>query len=289
MRNNIVVFAALSLAVAVAFSQTTLTFTGTKEQGRYLRMDSVKVTNITRSWSETVVYPDTVLVLANTGLALAEASQLRLSAYPNPGNGRTTIAVESPSDEIAFATVTNLAGQVVYRCDVPISSGRNLLELKLGRQKVCLLSVATSQGVRTIKILNTSAGNDFELKSVALSPIVDKRTTNAGFSTGDSLRIVGYAKNNGVSICSYPLYVTSTASSTHTLAFATDAVFSASATSKVLFSPGNLQWSAKDGGNTATTHAVAGGGSAPGTWRFALHQYDTIGIGNNNASSTYGG
>lgn len=289
MRKSIIVFAALSLAVAVAFSQTTLTFTGTKEQGRYLRLDSVKVTNISRSWSETVVYPDTVLVFANSGLALAEASQLRLSAYPNPGAGRTTIAVESPSDEIAVATVTNLAGQVVYRRDVSLSTGRNILELKLGRQQVCLLSVATSQGVRTIKILNTGADNDFELKNVASSPVVDKRTTNASFSSGDSLRIVGYAKNNGVSICSYPLYVTSTASSTHTLVFATDAVFSVSATSKVLFSPGNLQWSAKNGGSTATTHTVAGGGTAPGTWRFALHQYDTIGIGNNNASSTYSG
>ncbi len=289
MRKNIIVFAALTLAFVVAFSQVALTFTGNKEQGRYLRLDSVKVTNITRSWSETIVYPDTVLVFANSGIALAETSQLRLSAYPNPSAGRTTIAVESPFDEIAVATVTNLAGQVVYRCDVPISSGRNILELKMGRQKVCLLSVATSQGVRTVKILNTSSGNGFGLKSVASDPVIDKRITTASFNSGDSLLIVGYAGNSGLSICSYPLYVNPTASTAHTLVFATNAVFSVSDTSKVLFSPGNLQWSAKNGGNTATTHAVAGGGTAPGTWRFALHQYDTIGIGNDNASSTYGG
>ena len=47
--------------------------------------------------------------------------------------------------------------------------------------------------------------------------------------------------------------------------------FSVSATKKVLFSPGNLQWSATGGGTTATTHAVAGGGTAEGTWRFAEH------------------
>ena len=291
MRKNIIVFATLTLAFAVAFSQITLTFTGVKERGRYLRLDSVKVTNVSlnRLWSETVVYPDTVLVFANSGLEQAEASQISLLAYPNPSADRTTIAVESPLDEIAVATVVNLAGQVVYRNEMHLSSGRNLFELTMGRQQVCLLSVATSQGVRTVKILNTGVGNGFGLKSVATGSITDKRTTNARFRNGDSLLIVGYAKNDGLAICSYPLYANPMASSTHTLVFATNSVFSVSDTSKVLFSPGNLQWSANNGGSTATTHAVVGYGTAPGTWRFAPHQYDTIGRANHNASSTYGG
>lgn len=47
---------------------------------------------------------------------------------------------------------------------------------------------------------------------------------------------------------------------------------------KVFFSKGNLQWSYDNG----ATHAVNGGGTADGTWRFALHQYDTIGRASNN-------
>ena len=65
--------------------------------------------------------------------------------------------------------------------------------------------------------------------------------------------------------------------------------FSVSDTTQVIFSPGNLQWSAKNGGSTATTHAVAGGGTAAGTWRFAPNQWDTIGANNKNISSTYSG
>ena len=68
-----------------------------------------------------------------------------------------------------------------------------------------------------------------------------------------------------------------------------DAYFSVSATNKVYFSPGNLQWSATNGGSTATTHAVAGNGIAAGTWRFAPNQWDTIGDGNHNISSTFTG
>ena len=65
--------------------------------------------------------------------------------------------------------------------------------------------------------------------------------------------------------------------------------FSVSANTKVVFSPGNLQWSATNGGTTATTHAVAGGGTAAGTWRFAPNQWDTIGADNKNISPSYQG
>ncbi|MBO4541858.1 MAG: hypothetical protein J5725_01615 [Bacteroidales bacterium] len=66
------------------------------------------------------------------------------------------------------------------------------------------------------------------------------------------------------------------------------AAFSVSASQKVLFSPGNLQWSATNGGSTPTTHVVADG-TAEGTWRFAPNQWDTIGANNSNVSSTYTG
>lgn len=59
--------------------------------------------------------------------------------------------------------------------------------------------------------------------------------------------------------------------------------FSVSANTKVIFAPGNLQWSATNGGTTATTHKTADG-TAAGTWRFAEHQWDFVGF----SSSTYG-
>ena len=58
---------------------------------------------------------------------------------------------------------------------------------------------------------------------------------------------------------------------------AVDGKFSINASGdKVYFSRGNLQWSATNGGTTATTHAVADGGTAPGTWRFG-NPWDFIG------------
>lgn len=64
--------------------------------------------------------------------------------------------------------------------------------------------------------------------------------------------------------------------------------FSVSPDKKVYFSPGNLQWSATGGGNTATTH-VSATGTAAGTWRFSENQYDYIGSSNSYISSYYSG
>lgn len=64
---------------------------------------------------------------------------------------------------------------------------------------------------------------------------------------------------------------------------ASKSLFSVSSTKQVKFSKGNLQYT------TTGTHAVSGGGTATGTWRFAENQYDTIGNANSNISSTYTG
>ena len=60
-------------------------------------------------------------------------------------------------------------------------------------------------------------------------------------------------------------------------------LFSVSATRKVAFSPGNLQWT------SLGTHRCADGTIHPGTWRFAPNQWEFIGQDNYNISETYTG
>lgn len=60
--------------------------------------------------------------------------------------------------------------------------------------------------------------------------------------------------------------------------------FSVSATKKVRFSKGNLQYNAALG-----THQCADGTTQQGTWRFSENQYDTIGIIQQNRSASYSG
>jgi uncharacterized repeat protein (TIGR02543 family) len=65
---------------------------------------------------------------------------------------------------------------------------------------------------------------------------------------------------------------------------ALDGVFSISPTEKVLFSQGNLQYNAATG-----THQCADGTVQQGTWRFAEHQYDTLGISQTQKAENYAG
>ena len=103
-----------------------------------------------------------------------------------------------------------------------------------------------------------------------------------GLTPGTTYYVRAYATNSaGTSYGSQITFTTTTASVSYT--------FSVSASTRVLFSPGNLQWSAKNGGSSYTTHTVAGGGTAAGTWRFAPNQWDCIGSANSNISSSYSG
>ena len=108
---------------------------------------------------------------------------------------------------------------------------------------------------------------------VILPPIASKNL---------NMKIYGNGRNMGKNAASATLARNNFYSSAITfdvsLFAAPDVVgFSVAPNKRVVFSPGNLQWSATGGGTTATTHAVAGGGTAQGTWRFAEHQWDYVG------------
>ena len=58
--------------------------------------------------------------------------------------------------------------------------------------------------------------------------------------------------------------------------------FSISATQKVIFAPGNLQYNAALG-----SHQCADGTTKQGTWRFAEHQWDMVGMGYGQTNTGY--
>ena len=91
-----------------------------------------------------------------------------------------------------------------------------------------------------------------------------------------------YSYTNDVGCASVDtLYLTISAFNSNGATFSTFTINSSGG--KVRFSKGNLQFT------STGTHAVNGGGTATGTWRFAEHQYDYIGSANSNISSSYTG
>ena len=110
---------------------------------------------------------------------------------------------------------------------------------------------------------------------------------------------VFYNKNNTHKVTTFTMTLQNEATLAenriHTLGnFSVDlGLFSVSPTLKVVFSPGNLQWAYKPmPGMPTYEHSTATAGTNDyklGTWSFAESQYEIIGAGNVNASSTYSG
>ncbi|MBO4739723.1 MAG: hypothetical protein J5606_09235 [Bacteroidales bacterium] len=140
-------------------------------------------------------------------------------------------------------------------------------------------SAVTARGVCWSTSSNPTISNSHTTDGIGVGNFTNNIT---GLTAGTTYYVRAYATNSAGT--AYGNQVSFTTSSV-----LVNVPFSVSATDSVYFSPGNLQWSATNGGSTYTTHTVAGGGTAAGTWRFAPNQWDTIGANNKNISSTYSG
>ena len=390
------VLVCLMMAQTVFAQNIELTFTGADAAGKYVQLDSVRVENISRSWTETLVYPDTVLTLTDeTGVSEAEGNTSSCISYPNPFNGTSRIVLTLPQDEQLSLRVYNLAGQLIMEKHLQAEAGENHFEINLDRPQVYFLVAQTARDRLVQKLINIGRSGDNSIAYIGNQGTsltkTQKLLSSKPFQKGDVLNMTGYTTYDNSSVVSEAIQQSQTASENFTLffteqnaslptlttiavsnvtdssavsggiitndggttvtargicwdttsnptisnnhttdgldtgsftsnmtgllagttyyirAYATNAigtaygneiyftttngansyaVFSVSSTDSVVFSPGNLQWSATNGGNIATTHVVAGNGTAAGTWRFASNQWDMIGSANGNISST---
>lgn len=107
MRKIVLLLVLLAIGT-IAFSQEiTVRFTGQLNNSEYCRLDSVKVTNLTRDWTETIEYPDTIIVLGGTvGTDLNIAATQGLGQnIPNPFDCETRVELSvSQREKCAHAT-----------------------------------------------------------------------------------------------------------------------------------------------------------------------------------------
>lgn len=97
MKKHLLIVLAPLLAAASLSAQTvTLQFTARDATDHYVQLDSVTITNYTRSWQETIFWPDTTLTL-QIGVGIEDAGtggmpSLKLSQNnPNPFSGMTEV------------------------------------------------------------------------------------------------------------------------------------------------------------------------------------------------------
>ena len=194
--------ACLTLIAATTIGQNiNLRFTGTFTNGDYIRLDSVKVENLNRNWTEMLVYPDTVLNFNQTSISGAESSELELQSYPNPFSGKTSVRLSLPQTGNVTLQIHNLAGQKIVEEVIALNAGEHIFGITLKNAEVNLLTIKTTNGQKTIKLLNNgmAVSNAIIYNGIELA---EKRLSNQNFQVGDMLKYTGYATVYGIVLTS---------------------------------------------------------------------------------------
>ncbi len=115
------------------------------EAGNY----KVKVKNEAGCYSE---YSDELqVVLQPTGIADA-AEKLGIAVYPNPGNGRVSIAAKQPLTRVEII-VTNTVGHVLYNHRLPVLQAQQELDLTHLPAGIYLLRIISDKGQAITKLV----------------------------------------------------------------------------------------------------------------------------------------
>ena len=179
-------FAWLMLTALFAVSQTKVTFTGAMLNGSYCPFEEVKVTNITKGWTETLVYPDTVLILSGTGVEEVSASREGIMhVYPNPFEDFTDVEFGVLESGTVDIRVVGVDGVLKASWEGYLPSGVHQVRVTLEDPQMALVVVTTERGNYVGKLLHVGEGGMNERDVRSASPMFSERSNGLTRSGGD--------------------------------------------------------------------------------------------------------
>lgn len=182
------------------FSQEiTVRFTGLFNGTEY-RLDSVVVTNLTRDWTETVEYPDTIIVLGSTvgtNLNIAVEQGLRQNV-PNPFDCTTRAELSLSQREDVRLQLLDVAGKVCAEYSGLLDEGLHVFDISAANPQTYILNAIVGTRHYSIRMVNVGSGCGSGIRYAGISGcITAKLTTAHEFQNGDNMRYVGYAAVGG--------------------------------------------------------------------------------------------
>lgn len=179
-----------------AQNMITVRFTANTESGWYCPFDAVSATNVTRGWTETLFYPDTVLRLyGSVGIEEYTINDFHLGeAYPNPFDDDTHLLMELPNEcEVLFRVVC-VDGGVTSERRMHLEKGTHRVTVSISTPQLAFLSVTTPYGTQVAKLVHIRHSGDDAIKVDFVSvdtEILSKVTRSDAtgeFEPGDLMR-----------------------------------------------------------------------------------------------------
>ena len=199
---KILLFSACVLGMFFAMAQetVTLTFTAKQENNAFQQLDSVKITNATREWTEVLYYPDTVLIMNTVGITDYTSENGKVKLYqniPNPFHGVTDFNLSLFDKEKVDLVIFDINGKKVAEYHNTLPSGEHRFRATMNTPQTYLLSAVTKNGNTAIKMINLSnTGEQARIEYISSMPLAQnaiKKQTNNEFAQGDNMKYVGYA------------------------------------------------------------------------------------------------
>lgn len=190
----------LSLVSSFAQSNVTIMFQCQTTDGTYQHPDSVTVENITRHWTETLYYPDTVYTLLVGTDVTVHLREIGMQVMPNPFDGTTRVNIQSEKSEQLVMRIVDMNGRLCAEYSGALQEGGNLFTVSLAVPHIYVLTVRTSTGTRSLKMENVGrAGADriaYEGCMSSLLPIMQlKSSSSHEFQLGDEMRYQAFASS----------------------------------------------------------------------------------------------
>ena len=219
--NNFFMKKLISFLILILFAgtlmaqTTTLTFTGRDANNQHIQLNRVVVANATRSWQETLYYPDTTLTMGPVGIEDYEFGNglVLQQNNPNPFEGITyaTLQIVEPGDVVMILTDVN--GRTVETQNfVSSQPGIHQFRINVANAGTCMLTARQNGKTASIKMINKGVGgmNKIECLNTVASSVETLRaasmqssksntkgSTNHPFVMGDEMIYTGYVTVNG--------------------------------------------------------------------------------------------
>lgn len=286
-RNLLMMIALLAVMMPIQAQETVkLIFTATTMDGSYSPFTSVSATNLTRGWTESLLYPDTVLVLTNS-VGIGEQKDfdgLRLGdAFPNPFNKETNVLLEMPEDGETLIQLVDINGVTVVSEQAYLAAGTHRLSILLSMPSMAFLCVTTNHGRQVARLQNTACGgeNRISVETIGVPLTSPMRGSLVGdFEPGDVMRYEAVLVDGNDSLRSEVITQEQFNDETIVLIFPNtgptgmiDGKFTVDADgTQVYFSQGNLQYI---------------GSANPPYWKFAERQWECLGDNGQGSTNQY--
>lgn len=201
-------FLLLLLCIGGFAQQLSLSFVGEDARTHsYMQLTRVVITDNTQGWTETIVYPDTNIIMQVSTVGINENVNAEFGLdknNPNPFNGTTDVKLTLVESGVVNMEIMDITGRSVEAWNaLSLPIGVHQFHINIADAGIYFLTARQNGKTSFVKMVNNGNGdgNMIEYVGVNTLPLQSKNSIkgiiNHTFALGDAMTYKGYAMVEG--------------------------------------------------------------------------------------------